>query len=761
MSRSFLWMLASMAAFPTRAAAFVPNSPTYSAMDGVREPRGSALLATNSNGGSTDSSISAAFQQAASLAEAELDKLRTLNANLKLDVAAQAHEMEKLRTEVSAKEKAAREQQKQETEFRETLELQLEASFAEKEAELQELQKAFREEKDLRTSTQAKLAQALEQEKERSSSLQAALMELDEANQKVKDQQAKIKNLQEKLLGKDEADRIALAEVEKEKERAARKVEASKQQAELEAQEASAAESETDRRAAEKALEKKKALEEAAKKKAAQDTADTQKAAIQSKKLAAQEALEAKLAVAETKRKAAQEALEKKRAEAEAKRIAAQEALEAQQAAAEARRMELLEQKRSNANAEARRRTGGIPEVNDWEINATGGITGKVSGHSTIKDGELIQTSPLANPGSAFEQNTVVTKSGSKYRLGTSLGSDNDSLEKKGNVSQSSNSSVRKEDNFAGPKSVEPVEGTSEQFVDLGLTGKTAGANGKYLLAGSARPSRNKRSMMYTAYESDSNGRPKGGALAIKVSSNRDGVERERANYLKVTGGFGNFRKGMFATQKEYLPEAGGSLGNKQSALVMERGAEDLRDYVFRLGPLTGRALRNAASSAVQCVEALHSAGLVWTDLKTENFIIFPGKGSTPMVVKGIDLESAMPVKRNPVDYSPEACPPEFALKHLVGESSDFTLEYSYDIWSLGMLLFELTTGQGYFGADSPTSIMKQLPGLEPVIDGIPDRNMADLISKCLSSEPERRPSAAQILIHPYFLTTGVGPFSF
>ena len=82
----------------------------------------------------------------------------------------------------------------------------------------------------------------------------------------------------------------------------------------------------------------------------------------------------------------------------------------------------------------------------------------------------------------------------------------------------------------------------------------------------------------------------------------------------------------------------------------------------------------------------------------------------------------------------------------------------------MNMFLYELSTGQGYFANanTAPTAIMKQLPGLNPVVkDQIPDKNMADLITKCLSPDPKQRPTAAQLLVHPYFLTTGVGPFSF
>jgi hypothetical protein len=50
---------------------------------------------------------------------------------------------------------------------------------------------------------------------------------------------------------------------------------------------------------------------------------------------------------------------------------------------------------------------------------------------------------------------------------------------------------------------------------------------------------------------------------------------------------------------------------------------------------------------------------LVWTDLKAENFVVMQDFSNGEKVhPKGIDLESAMPYWDNPVDYSPESCPP-------------------------------------------------------------------------------------------------------
>jgi serine/threonine protein kinase len=131
--------------------------------------------------------------------------------------------------------------------------------------------------------------------------------------------------------------------------------------------------------------------------------------------------------------------------------------------------------------------------------------------------------------------------------------------------------------------------------------------------------------------------------------------------------------------------------------------------------------------------------------------------------IKAIDLESAMPIRSNPVDYSPEACPPEFARSFLNGEGEEFVLEKSYDLWSLGMMLYELSTGRAYFEGRTPLVITRTLrqEDFEPDVSAVQDDKLRDLISQCMQLDPRKRPNIALFLLHPYFITTGVGPFSF
>ena len=52
--------------------------------------------------------------------------------------------------------------------------------------------------------------------------------------------------------------------------------------------------------------------------------------------------------------------------------------------------------------------------------------------------------------------------------------------------------------------------------------------------------------------------------------------------------------------------------------LVLETGEEDLKKYLARSGAVREKDLRSVLSSITLALQTLHSAGLVWTDLKVE-----------------------------------------------------------------------------------------------------------------------------------------------
>lgn len=303
------------------------------------------------------------------------------------------------------------------------------------------------------------------------------------------------------------------------------------------------------------------------------------------------------------------------------------------------------------------------------------------------------------------------------------------------------------------------------------LTGKSIGA-GRWLLSGKAFRSTSGKSQIWDIYEADSDGIPLtapvkdgGNRLKAKISTNKEALKRESENYSRVTSGL---FQGCFVKKLDFIEDCSGDSGfETQSTLVIEGGVKDLKEFFIRRGRqgLKGRALRDAAAAAGQCVQAMHSSNLVWTDVKPDNFVLtidsngengFPG-------IKGIDLESAIPFNQNPVNYSPEACPPEFAEAFVKGDAGDFILRPSYDMWSLGMLLYEMGTGTAYFRGKSPEAITNALKveTFEADVSAIKDEKLRDLVGQCLSRDPKKRPSITGFLLHPFFTTTGIGPISF
>jgi Protein kinase domain len=451
-----------------------------------------------------------------------------------------------------------------------------------------------------------------------------------------------------------------------------------------------------------------------------------------------------------------------------------------------------------------------IPTLDKWKVMPNGSVIGTVKSHPSIADGDVITTSPINNPNSANRMVIVTTASGSKYKLleprgggvvNAALASQQRQQQSKpqasvggggffggwgglSSLSSSSSNSNNNDDDSASNDdntAAVTVNGASRSVMDgdealkrkvrtspewsqavkqYKLTGATVGLEDEYLLAAKPERSTSGKSNIWEAYKANDMGLPVDNAtpVCLKISTNLEAISREYENYRKLSF-LGIARTGRFVRCYEFFPVAGyDKRFRNQCALVMERGAQDLKSYLTAKGRLEGKELRDACITATQCVQALHNAGLVWTDMKTENFVVM-SSGE----VKGIDLESAMPIGDNPVDYSPEACPPEFATAFLAGEGPYFELDASYDIWSLGMLMLELATGRGYFDGKNPSQITKILRDMDDgslSLEGIDcDDRLKDLIRKCLQKDSRKRPNTSQILLHPYFLAGN--PFSF
>ena len=236
-----------------------------------------------------------------------------------------------------------------------------------------------------------------------------------------------------------------------------------------------------------------------------------------------------------------------------------------------------------------------VPVLEDWKLLRNGRVRGTVKNHPTIKDGDTITTSPITAPELAEPRRIVTTTSGSKYMLGQS----------EMVVS-------------TGGKKVRLADVQKKAKKDFELTGDMVGDESQqYLLAGKPRKSTSGKSVIYKAYPSDDDGMPSDEPVLIKLSSNFEAIDRENDNYGRITKS--GFSRGQFVQLVKYFPTAS-EMARKfrsQSALVLERGVIDLKRYVAENGKLEGKELRDAAAAAATCLQAVHTSGLVWTDMKT------------------------------------------------------------------------------------------------------------------------------------------------
>jgi len=180
---------------------------------------------------------------------------------------------------------------------------------------------------------------------------------------------------------------------------------------------------------------------------------------------------------------------------------------------------------------------------------------------------------------------------------------------------------------------------------------------------------------------------------------------------------------------------------------------ESLRSVLNRFG---GLPLRKGIDLALQICSGLkeaHAQGIVHRDLKPENVMI-DGQGNLKIMDFGIarSMEAATHLTGAMVGTPAYMAPEQVAGK---------PVDYRTDIYSLGLMLYEMFTGSQTFHADTPVAVaLKQLRE-EPVapheIDPAIPVFIERAILKCLQKDPARRYQSVTELQTALRSTTGTG----
>ena len=154
-------------------------------------------------------------------------------------------------------------------------------------------------------------------------------------------------------------------------------------------------------------------------------------------------------------------------------------------------------------------------------------------------------------------------------------------------------------------------------------------------------------------------------------------------------------------------------------------------------GPMSPGEARRLALQIVGALEAAHAKGIIHRDLKPANILL------TPMGAKILDFGLA---KWQPDADAAETASDQTVAGAILGTAAYMSPEQAggkpadarSDIFSFGLVLYEMLSGGRAFAGDTPVSIMAAIVHQEPMhLDAPP--HLARIVSRCLEKSPAAR----------------------
>src|SRR5579859_6038988 len=168
---------------------------------------------------------------------------------------------------------------------------------------------------------------------------------------------------------------------------------------------------------------------------------------------------------------------------------------------------------------------------------------------------------------------------------------------------------------------------------------------------------------------------------------------------------------------------------------------QDLRALLIANGKLAPEQAARIMLQICRALEAAHTEGVIHRDLKPQNIMLDPS-GRVYVMDFGIARSAYLPgmTQTGALIGTPEYMSPEQGRGEKLTERSD--------IFSLGIIFYELLTGKSPYPADAPLGTLwkrlQEKPKPPAEIDVTVPKPLNDIVMSALEIEPEKRLSSAR-----------------
>ncbi len=240
-----------------------------------------------------------------------------------------------------------------------------------------------------------------------------------------------------------------------------------------------------------------------------------------------------------------------------------------------------------------------------------------------------------------------------------------------------------------------------------------------------------------------------GRQVAVKVLNTDDNIPDDaRARFLREARTAGSIRQQNVATIYEV-----GETAEGQPFLVMEYCEGETLAQRLRRRPLEAGEFLSIARQIGAGMAAAHATGVIHRDLKTANIIIEP-TGIVKILDFGLARLLAREAGASPGKPSYASTSGQFfgTLHFLAPEQArGGQADERSDLFAIGVILYQMATGQLPFNADSPLLVLEKIRDSEPEpfvpVDPAFPLAAAKIVSKLLQKSPPDRYQNANDLL--------------